>query len=82
MISYFGVRAMLQYILVEEEITNEDIGTYTSYGIELRYGEEIIDRISDIDTDREGVENLCKLCNKLKLSPIHLKDVVEDYLDK
>ena len=76
------MRTMLQYILIAEEITNEDIGTYTSYGIELRYGEEIVVRISDVDTDREGVENLCKLCNDLKLSPIHLREVVEDYLDK
>ena len=73
---------MLRYILIEEKITNEDIGTYISYGIELRYGEEIIDRISDIGTDREGIENLCRLCNDLKLSPIHFREVVEDYLNK
>ncbi len=71
---------MLKYCLIGEKIKNEYIGEYISYGIELRHGDEVIESIKDIDTDGEAVGNLCRLCNELKLSPIHFRDVVEDYL--
>ena len=38
--------------------------------------------IPDIATDREDVEELAALCNRLQLSPIHLADVIEDFLGR
>lgn len=73
---------MLKYVPFEEKLTDEYIGKYITYGIELFFEGKLIDRISDVDTDREGVETLCRLCNDLKLSPIHFHEVVEDYLNK
>jgi len=40
----------------------------------------IIDEIGDVSDDREKVEMLAALCNKLDLSPLHLRDIVEDFL--
>ncbi len=37
-------------------------------------------RISDISVDYEKISTLVTLCNQLELSPIHLWDVVEDFL--
>ncbi len=70
----------MKYYVTEDLMFLEDVGEYKSYGIELREGERVIERIRDIDTNREGVEALCALCNKLKVSPNHFRDVVEDYL--
>ncbi len=37
-------------------------------------------RISDISGDYEKISTLAALCNQLELSPLHLCDVVEDFL--
>lgn len=73
---------MFRYYVTEDTMFLEDVGEYRCYGIEVRKGELVLERIRDIDTNREGVEKLCDLCNKRELSPIHFRDVVEDYLLK
>ena len=40
----------------------------------------ILESISDISSDIEPVEHLVELCNNLQLDPIHLQDVVTDFL--
>ena len=40
----------------------------------------ILESISDISTDIEPIERLVKVCNNLQLDPIHLQDVVTDFL--
>ncbi len=73
----------MRYCLVEERLFDIDIGEYKTYGIELCNADgSIHKRISDIDTNRQRVEELCRLCNELKLSEIHFEDVIEDYLAK
>lgn len=45
------------------------------------YGITCDDReIKDISTNKEKVESLINLCNKNNLSPMHLDDVIEDFL--
>jgi len=59
---------------------------YTTYGIAARIpcGSEqaciTIAAISDISTDAAIVDALIERCNRLALSPIHLHDIVEDFL--
>ncbi len=72
----------MRYYVTEDLMFLEDVGEYKSYGIELREGERVLERIRDIDIRREGVEALCAICNSLELLPIHLRDVVDDYLSK
>lgn len=34
----------------------------------------------DISTNKEDIVNLISLCNKLQLDPIHIRDVIDDFL--
>ena len=40
----------------------------------------IIDSIRDITSDKEKLARLVDECNRLELSPIHLRDVIEDFI--
>ena len=40
----------------------------------------IVASVHDITDDRKSLAELVKQCNLLKLSPMHLYDVVEDFL--
>ena len=62
------------YKVISGEITIEG-ENYITYGI---YGETV--SVADISTDRERVEKLAELCNRLDLSEIHLIDVAEDFV--
>ncbi len=54
------------------------------YGIacveEIENRKEIILEIPAITSDEQEIVRLVELCNKHKLSPCHLNDVVEDML--
>lgn len=54
---------------------------HTGYGIALK-GNGIYDAvyISDITANREKAEKIIALCNELQLSPIHLQEVVDDFM--
>ena len=40
----------------------------------------VLEHISDITEDYERLSELIKACNSLEFSPIHLDEVVEDFL--
>lgn len=63
------------YILNESKITDEQGVVHTTYGITC--GERVI---LDISTNKQSIESLIKKANKTGLSPIHLDDVIEDFL--
>ena len=42
--------------------------------------EEEIAFVSDITTDYEEIERLADLCTAKELDPLHLEDVVQDFL--
>ncbi len=63
----------ITYTLCEEQ--NED--NATSYGI---IALKKITEIKGITPDKEKLTKLINLCNQLELDPIHLKDVVCDFL--
>ena len=50
---------------------------YVVYGI--KYNDEYC--FEDISTNQKPVEELADDCNKFSLDPIHLADVVEDFLN-
>ena len=67
----------MKYSLVE--------GTYlidgeAHIGYGIGYTENSVLSFEDLTLNPIAVEKLVKLCNELNLSPIHLKDVVEDFL--
>ena len=75
----------ITYGLVEERYSFND-HERTSYGIVVYADVEIdgtatvIAAIHDITSDKPRLTALVQRCNLLKLSPLHLEDVVEDFL--
>ena len=57
-----------------------------SYGIAVYADEKnngagvAIMSVHDVTADRKGIEKLISTCNRLELSPIHLSDVIDDFL--
>ena len=70
-----------EYVIkvTEEKITIEDNTNVTAYGIYIK-DKDSSAYVNDISTDKLFVEKIAKLCRTYKVSPIHLKDVVEDQL--
>lgn len=67
------------YVPVQETLTNE-LGTYVTYGISVRTVEEEIAFISDISTEWEEMQAFAEQCTRQQLDPLHLPDVIEDFL--
>ena len=72
---------MYQYLPTENHLFTEELGHYTSFGIDVtdKDGETILS-VPDVSPNQCTVTHLCFLCTKLKLDPIHLFDVLEDNL--
>lgn len=75
---------MLKYRVFEEKLISDEIEVYVSYGLKCynvsNENEECVASISDISTDRSFVERLAEKCTEGQLFPIHLLDVVEDFI--
>lgn len=75
------------YAVIEEKYAHLT-GSRVAYGIAVYKGEgqdrepSIIHSIHDITPDRKRLEALVADCNRLKLSSLHIYDVVEDFLSE
>ena len=67
---------MIKYYIFEEELSDKDIGKYCTYGVYTSDNR----KISDVSLDYERLEDLIKRMNEGELHPIHLMDVIEDFL--
>lgn len=76
---------MYKYVVVKSEYINGE-RTRMGYGIavveECDGNVSVLDSVSDICLDVNSVEGLVELCNKAELDPIHLHEVVSDFLEK
>lgn len=70
---------MYQYQLTASESAAEENKKVT-YGISVTDKNGICDKIEDISPDKAEMEKLVSLCNELQLDPIHLEDIVDDFL--
>ena len=68
---------MVKYYIVQESRVIEDLH-YTAYGIAASDGTYV----SDISNKKEEVEEILKKINMANLSPLHLKDVIEDAIQQ
>ena len=72
-----------EYIVIKTH-HGEREGERLGYGIALMSRDEEgiveLDLFADVSTEREGLVRLVKECNDLALDPIHLGDVVEDFI--
>lgn len=71
---------------ITEEIYTLNGKSRKSYGIAVYADSEedgsttILTSVRDITSERERLADLVHKCNLLELSPIHLDDVIEDFL--
>ena len=72
---------MFLFLPVEQRLFSDDLGSYISFGIAVLDGNDrTVFSVSDISTDKLLVADLCDHCNRFKLDPIHLFDVISDIL--
>ena len=68
-----------QYILIESRYQIH--GTLrTTYGIAYTNCAVILEAIPDLSENKDRVQRLAALCTKWELSPIHLRDLIDDFL--
>ena len=60
----------------------DNVSTY-GIGVTVSYDDCIIvtDSYIDVSKNKYLIDNLVKLCNDLQLDPIHLDDVIDDFLN-
>lgn len=72
-----------EYILVRTTYSKGDLAR-VGYGIALAQecdgNAMILESFPDLSPDSDKVEALVRICNELALEPIHLGDVVQDFL--
>ena len=69
-----------RYVPIQQTLLSEDNDAYVTYGISVRTVEDEIAFVSDVSTEFEEVQRLAALCTEQELDPLHLMDVVEDFL--
>lgn len=67
------------YCVILEKCYQSDIGQYHTYGIRVT-GSNYEEIIHDVSVCKETVAWMTELFNLHQLSPVHLKDAVEDLL--
>ena len=69
--------------LVQRQILKNDVGEeYAAYGITVMSGKREIASIPDISTNYEDIRLLAESCTRNRLDPIHINDVIEDFLSE
>lgn len=70
----------VRYEVVGEYLYSPEIGEYFSYGIAVFEGNAAPKIISDVSVEKEPLEELCRRCADEGLDPIHIYDIIEDFL--
>ncbi len=71
------------YSVSEEIMCSEENGYYKTYGIQCCHYSNpstVIFKVSDVSVEKQNVSELTDLCNIEKLEPIHLMDVIYDFI--
>lgn len=68
--------------LIAEEMYNNDLGNYTSYGIEIFDENCQIGKICDVSLDKAAVIEFCDKLNKLSVSAGDLPELLEDFFSQ
>ena len=78
-LSEYGL-PIYRYKLTTTEKEIDDAGTVRVFGISI-IADNCISHIEDISTDANAVTRLLNYLRENRCSPLHLRDVVEDYLN-
>ena len=66
------------YLLDQQSRTSYGIAAYVD--TDIAGITSIVDSVHDITSNKEALLKLIRDCNHLKLSVLHLRDVIEDFL--
>ena len=67
------------YCLIPTQVTLDDTEV-TTYGIGVLKNHIMLEYVLDISDDQNAVVSLLNLCDEGQVEPIHLKDIVENFL--
>ena len=70
---------MTTYLLISETTTAYG-SVHNSYGIRIVRNRLCVREIRDITCDRERLSSLIRDMNELLLDPIHVDEIIEDFL--
>ena len=68
------------FTLLARILHTEELGVYRSYGLQIRFPDGTQLCFDDLSPDCCSVQRLVELCNSLQPDPIHLNDILEDFL--
>ncbi|WP_195985546.1 DUF6514 family protein [Clostridium sp. D33t1_170424_F3] len=71
---------MIRYRAEKRTFQAENATPYESYCLSCERNGTLILQIADLSFSGPSVEQLAEQCNRLGLSPLHLRDVAEDFL--
>ena len=61
-------------------LVSEDNIKYRSYGIDVFEENKLIRTVKDISLNKKSVDELVDKCNDLKVSILHIEDVIQDFV--
>ena len=70
------------YEAIQQTLTTDELGTYVTYGIRASSEETQLAFVSDVSTDESAVRHLAERCTEQQLDPVHLENVIEDFLEE
>lgn len=71
---------MIRYRTEKHIIRAENTDPYESYCLACYQNGMLALQIADLSLSGSSVERLAEQCNRLELSPLHLRDIAEDFL--
>jgi len=71
---------MISYKLRCDELESEDIGRYSSFGIDIEKDCKPIRVIKDVSPNEKKLRKLISILNRLQPDLIHIDDIIEDFL--
>ena len=69
-----------EYKPIRQTLKKKELGTYVTYGIDVKNNKQRITLVSDVTTNEYEAHNLASKCTKEQLDPIQLEEIIEDFL--
>ncbi|MEG1869662.1 MAG: DUF6514 family protein [Oscillospiraceae bacterium] len=70
----------IEYIIFKSTISDSSMEIHSTYGISLLIDGKLMYKIDDVCLQQDVLERFVLQLNQCNLSPIHLIDVVDDFL--
>ncbi|MBQ8764507.1 MAG: hypothetical protein IJZ12_01110 [Clostridia bacterium] len=72
---------MIVYCVRRDQLRDEDIGRYISFGIDILKDGKPLRVIKDVSPNEKELRKLVSLLNKLQPSLIHIDDIIDDFIN-